>query len=65
MLNTNRDTMTVEILHKDSPCRYIHRNVISQHEEGAYTVLLRADGVTLKFPTKWIWRLKITPDVTK
>ncbi len=53
---------TIEILHKDSHSRYVHRGVVSLHEEGSYTVLVRADGVTLKFPTRWIWRLKCTPE---
>ncbi len=57
-----RETQTVEILHKDSHCRYVHKGIVSVHEEGSYTVLLRDDGTTLKFPTRWIWRLKCTPD---
>lgn len=58
----SRDTQRVEILHKDSHCVYRHENVVSVHEEGSYTVLLKADGITLKFQTAWIWRLKCIPD---
>jgi hypothetical protein len=56
------ETQTVQILHKDSHCYYTHRGIVSVHEEGSYTTLVRADGVVLKFPTRWIWRLKCSPD---
>jgi hypothetical protein len=52
----------VEILHKDSHCTYRHEGVVSVHEEGSYTVLVRNNGTTYKFPTRWIWRLKCYPD---
>lgn len=53
-----RQTESVEILHKDSHCVYRHEGVVSVHEEGSYTVLVKVDGDVLKFPTRWIWRLK-------
>jgi hypothetical protein len=56
-----RETQTVEILHTESHCRYIHHDIVSVHEEGSYTTLVRTDGVTLKFPTRHIWRLKCYP----
>jgi hypothetical protein len=59
---TDRPTQTVDILHKDSHCTYRHRGVVSVHEEGSYTVLVQQDGVVLKFPTRWVWRLKCVPE---
>ncbi len=56
-----REEQTVEILHKDSHIVYRHEHIVSVHEEGSYTALVRADGVVYKFPTTWIWRLKCSP----
>jgi hypothetical protein len=53
-----RKIWNVEILHKDSHCTYNHMGVLSVHEEGSYTVLVKNDGTILKFPTVHIWRLK-------
>jgi hypothetical protein len=62
----NKELWTIEILHKDSHCVYKHENIVSIHEEGSYTVLVREDGVVFKFPTvPNIWRLKCIPQEGK
>ena len=53
-----RQTWQVEILHTDSHCYYYHSNVVSVHEEGSYTCLVKLDGISYKFPTRNIWRIK-------
>lgn len=55
-----RATYMVEILHKDASMRYCHEAVVSVHEEGSYTTLVKLDGSVYKFPTANIFRLKIT-----
>lgn len=57
-----RETESVEILHTGSHCRYRHYGVVSVHEEDSYTVLVKTDGTTLKYPTRYIWRLKCRPE---
>jgi hypothetical protein len=58
----DRPAEIVEILHKDSHCVYRHEGIVSLHEEGSYTVLVKVNGTTLKFPTQHIWRLKCYAD---
>jgi hypothetical protein len=38
------------------------KGIVSLHEEGSYTVLVKVNGTTLKFPTQHIWRLKCYAD---
>jgi len=59
---SGQETWTVQILHKDAHCYYNYSGIVSLHEEGSYTVLVRNDRAVFKFPTVHIWRLKSTPE---
>jgi alpha-tubulin suppressor-like RCC1 family protein len=54
-----RELWDVEFLLKDTHVKYTHLNVLSIHEEGSYTVIIKDTGEVYKWPTAVIFRLRL------
>ena len=52
---------TVNLRFKDSCTTQEYQNVISVHEEYSYTVLVLEDGEFVRFPTQYVWRMRVKP----
>ena len=55
----SKNRYTVHVRFKDQATPQVLHEVVNQHEEGSYTVVVLADGEYVKFNTADVWRIRV------